>query len=293
MNARGMDPVTGRFLQIDPLMQFASPYVYAGNNPVSLTDPTGMSTECNEGEKEEDCRARQHQENVEEDNQRANQDAQMLGAGWAMGSTAGRNKIKNASSGNPEEGSTQSQTSYNTEYGIFIESTFFESSENDSYETKEQKRQMLQLLKIFGEDIKKAFGPDGIYENVLVFFHLSQPLTLERSSSNENATALVSWGNRGSSYKALNSGSETKTANFGISDLVIDVRINPNKLRSESGNTAMHEFVHVLLIASFVNNNEPVLKGGRHTDKGNDTQHGIINSYTSYPAALRDLFGKL
>ncbi|MBO6524848.1 MAG: hypothetical protein JJ971_13535 [Balneolaceae bacterium] len=68
------------------LDEFPSPYVYAGNNPINLSDPTGMSTECNEGEDEEDCRARQHQENEEEDNQRANQDAQRIGAGWAANS---------------------------------------------------------------------------------------------------------------------------------------------------------------------------------------------------------------
>ena len=32
----------GRFSTPDPAGQFASPYVYAGNNPVNITDPTGM-----------------------------------------------------------------------------------------------------------------------------------------------------------------------------------------------------------------------------------------------------------
>ena len=33
-----------RFYSVDPLHQFATPYCYVGNNPVSFTDPTGMFT---------------------------------------------------------------------------------------------------------------------------------------------------------------------------------------------------------------------------------------------------------
>ena len=32
-----------RFYSVDPLLQFASPYCYVGNNPISFVDPTGMS----------------------------------------------------------------------------------------------------------------------------------------------------------------------------------------------------------------------------------------------------------
>ncbi len=39
--ARTYDPTTGRFLSVDPQRQDASPYVYAGNNPVGFLDPTG------------------------------------------------------------------------------------------------------------------------------------------------------------------------------------------------------------------------------------------------------------
>ena len=39
--ARVYDPTLGRFLSVDPQRQDASPYVYAGNNPVGYLDPTG------------------------------------------------------------------------------------------------------------------------------------------------------------------------------------------------------------------------------------------------------------
>ena len=38
---RVYDPTLGRFLSVDPQRQDASPYVYAGNNPVGYVDPTG------------------------------------------------------------------------------------------------------------------------------------------------------------------------------------------------------------------------------------------------------------
>jgi len=48
MNARGYDPITGRFNSIDPLAdQFPniSTYAYGNNNPLRFTDPTGMAPE--------------------------------------------------------------------------------------------------------------------------------------------------------------------------------------------------------------------------------------------------------
>ncbi len=39
--ARMYDPDLGRFYAIDPAGQFASPYLYAANNPLSFTDPDG------------------------------------------------------------------------------------------------------------------------------------------------------------------------------------------------------------------------------------------------------------
>ena len=39
--ARVYDPTVGRFLSVDPQRDDASPYVYAGNNPVGYLDPTG------------------------------------------------------------------------------------------------------------------------------------------------------------------------------------------------------------------------------------------------------------
>jgi len=50
-NARGYDPVLGRFLQIDPLFDHPnqvglSPYNYSWNNPINLSDPTGECPLC-------------------------------------------------------------------------------------------------------------------------------------------------------------------------------------------------------------------------------------------------------
>jgi RHS repeat-associated protein len=50
--ARGYDPVIGRFTSRDPLTKdFPSwtPYHYVHNNPISLVDPTGMSADCGLG----------------------------------------------------------------------------------------------------------------------------------------------------------------------------------------------------------------------------------------------------
>ncbi|MBF0419009.1 MAG: RHS repeat-associated core domain-containing protein [Magnetococcales bacterium] len=40
-SARLYDPVLKRFYSADPKMQFSSPYLYSGNNPVSMVDPSG------------------------------------------------------------------------------------------------------------------------------------------------------------------------------------------------------------------------------------------------------------
>ncbi|MDF2802733.1 MAG: repeat protein [Anaerocolumna sp.] len=39
--ARFYDPKLGRFYSIDPKFQYGSPYVYCGNDPINLTDPSG------------------------------------------------------------------------------------------------------------------------------------------------------------------------------------------------------------------------------------------------------------
>ncbi|MCB0490631.1 MAG: RHS repeat-associated core domain-containing protein [Cyclobacteriaceae bacterium] len=43
--ARYYNSEIGRFLSVDPLHQFPTPYVYVGNNPVVLIDPTGKRAE--------------------------------------------------------------------------------------------------------------------------------------------------------------------------------------------------------------------------------------------------------
>lgn len=43
--ARYYDPIIGRFISPDPSRQFASPYLYCGNNPVNVVDPSGRQTE--------------------------------------------------------------------------------------------------------------------------------------------------------------------------------------------------------------------------------------------------------
>jgi RHS repeat-associated protein len=46
LRARDYDPETGQFLTVDPLVdQTRQPYAYAGNNPVTRTDPSGLNWE--------------------------------------------------------------------------------------------------------------------------------------------------------------------------------------------------------------------------------------------------------
>jgi len=56
MGARQYDPLTGRFLSVDPLYeQFPdkTPYHYCNNNPVSFKDPSGLSPENEKGREDE------------------------------------------------------------------------------------------------------------------------------------------------------------------------------------------------------------------------------------------------
>ncbi len=52
MNGRAYDPLLGRFLSVDPIIQFPAnsqslnPYSYILNNPLAGTDPTGYATSC-------------------------------------------------------------------------------------------------------------------------------------------------------------------------------------------------------------------------------------------------------
>jgi RHS repeat-associated protein len=46
LGARVYDPVIGRFLSRDPILQARNPYAFAGNDPINKSDPTGMFQEC-------------------------------------------------------------------------------------------------------------------------------------------------------------------------------------------------------------------------------------------------------
>ena len=54
LGARQYDPATGRFLSVDPILAGGDPqqmngYVYADDNPVTESDPTGLSASCGSG----------------------------------------------------------------------------------------------------------------------------------------------------------------------------------------------------------------------------------------------------
>ncbi|SPL88242.1 YD repeat protein [[Actinomadura] parvosata subsp. kistnae] len=54
LGAREYDPAIGRFLSVDPIMDLAEPqkyqgYAYAGNNPLTYSDPSGLDYGCGGG----------------------------------------------------------------------------------------------------------------------------------------------------------------------------------------------------------------------------------------------------
>lgn len=60
IGAREYDPVTGRFISVDPIIDINDPqrmngYVYANNNPISYSDPTGLIPLATGGGPEEEA----------------------------------------------------------------------------------------------------------------------------------------------------------------------------------------------------------------------------------------------
>ncbi len=56
MGARQYDPLSGRFLSVDPLYESfpdKTPYHYCNNNPISFKDPSGLSPEGEKGKEDE------------------------------------------------------------------------------------------------------------------------------------------------------------------------------------------------------------------------------------------------
>ncbi|XVQ82666.1 DNRLRE domain-containing protein [Microbispora siamensis] len=62
LSARYYDPTIAKFISTDPLLdlrkpQWANPYGYAGNNPIGLSDPSGLGTTCDPTDKSiQECR---------------------------------------------------------------------------------------------------------------------------------------------------------------------------------------------------------------------------------------------
>jgi RHS repeat-associated protein len=55
LGAREYDPVLGRFISVDPIIDHAdpqqlNPYAYSNNNPASMSDPTGLRYSCPDGD---------------------------------------------------------------------------------------------------------------------------------------------------------------------------------------------------------------------------------------------------
>jgi len=108
MNARTYDPITGVFMQRDPLeAQFPgwTPYHYVHNNPLNLVDPTGM-------------RSTRHASETEDERKPRKVGVEVKGTGWgAVGANLmGRNMIAGTvSSANDDKNEEEDSGSDNVE----------------------------------------------------------------------------------------------------------------------------------------------------------------------------------
>lgn len=248
-NARLYDPVIGRFMQIDPLLEFASPYSYVGSNPTNLIDPTGMSSTTTDdyvAEKEAEW------ENV------------YGNANYFSESKS--NRVTNTGSQNAE--SSSSQEKYNTKYGFKIDKRLLESyGKNPKTHEEWQKYQFQNMLGYLGEGLKVLFGKGGVLEYLDLTFELQS--YKHGGAALEGASGITTFGKKGTVPENLFSGTRNITPDFNINETQMIVYLNPNQSNSQSKHTSYHELRHVLLTAILIMEEMEILKN----------QHAIYEFY--------------
>ncbi len=156
MLARGYDPTLARFLQVDPMLEYSSPYVYVGNNPVNLIDPTGMFS-CNDGESRDECNQRYAQE--------AQAEWDAIDAGASASDVWGANSILNRISSNIESPQSKKPNWHqidNSARGQAIVDYLLYLAENDL-----RNGDLNDIFDFYDERIGKVNGPSaesGVYE---------------------------------------------------------------------------------------------------------------------------------